>query len=262
VRCGLVCPICGGASRTAFASQYVEVVKCDAADCGHLFAADVADDHGVQSGRDEYSPAFDRRNSRLIRYWKSQGFILPTSRVLDVGAGLGHVASAVRQSLTTGTVSCVEPDAASRRRLAAQGFTAYGSLDGCVGEFSSIMLLEVIEHVPNPVAFLRRCRDLLTQDGQIFLTTPCGETRRGSRATNAYDTPEHVHFFSERSLTLACTKAGIEIDRFRTVNAMYPRPAGLATISSTAKALARPIRDSVLGARHLVCFATLRSDTK
>ena len=251
-----MCPVCGGTSRDGFSSRYVDVVRCVAADCGHLFAANVSADHGVQSRGDEYSAAFDRRNSRLIRYWKRQGFLPPESRVLDVGAGLGHVAAAVRQSMVNGSVCCVEPDEASRTRLADRGFEAKSSLGDCAGEFTSIILLEVIEHVSDPVAFLRQCRNLMASNGRAFMTTPCGETRRGSRATNAYDTPEHVQFFTEKSLALACRHAGLTIEQFRSVSAMYPRSTGVRRVASFAKDLARPVRDSLLGTHHLVCFAT------
>ena len=48
----------------------------------------------------------------------------------------------------------------------------------------------------------------------LFLTTPCGRMRTGSTNTNAYDTREHVQFFTERSLSAALARAGFGPFRF------------------------------------------------
>jgi 2-polyprenyl-3-methyl-5-hydroxy-6-metoxy-1,4-benzoquinol methylase len=252
----IVCPVCRSSCEDAFVSEYVSVGKCTLPTCGHLFATNVSGDHGVQSGRDDYSPAFDRRNQRLLRYWAAKGFVTPDSRVLDVGAGQGHVSRAVREVVATGggSVCCVEPDEQSRLRLVEDGFEAFASVETCRGTFSAIILVEVIEHVTAPVEFLRSLDRLLTANGRVFLTTPCGETNRGKHNTNAYETPEHVQFFTERSLRRACSEAGLHIDGFRVVNAMYPAPTGLSGVVALLKDLLRPIRGALLGPRHLVSF--------
>lgn len=249
------CPVCGSEARQAFESQYVRVARCPSEACGHLFALNVPDDFGVQTGAPEDAPTLTRRNNRLLEYWVADGFIHRDSRVLDIGAGAGHIATAVRGYLTSGAVSCIEPDDATRERLVERGFDAAPSLELCNGvDFSAILLVEVVEHVPDPVSMLARCQQLLGPDGRIFLTTPCGETRRGDRSTNAYDTAEHVHFFTEQSLRLACSKAGLQVEGYRTINAMYPRHEGVAGLADIAKNLVRPVRSALFGVRHLTCF--------
>jgi hypothetical protein len=85
---------------------------------------------------------------------------------------------------------------------------------------------------------------------QVFLTTPCGETRGGSRNTNAYETPEHVQFFTEASIRLACQNAGFAGFEFRYVKDMYPSGGSIAAL----KAIARPILIRLTGPRHLTGF--------
>jgi SAM-dependent methyltransferase len=209
----------------------------------------------VQTGAEEHSPAFERRDNRLLEYWVADGFIHRDSRVLDVGAGAGHIATAIRRYLTAGGVSCIEPDDATRARLVERGFDAAASLGLCTGgPYTAILLVEVVEHVPDPVALLRQCRALLAPGGRIFLTTPCGGTKRGNHATNAYDTPEHMQFFTEKSLRNACGKAGLVVEGFRTVNAIYPRSEGVAGLADIAKGIVRPMQSALSGARHLICF--------
>jgi hypothetical protein len=115
----------------------------------------------------------------------------------------------------------------------------------------------VIEHVPDPVGFLDARRRRLALQGRIFLTTPCGELRNGSRTTNAYDTPEHVQFFTEKSLRLAVKKAGFRDIHYEYIEALYPRSTSalsLATYKRLAMKGARPILAGFQGPRHLTGF--------
>jgi 2-polyprenyl-3-methyl-5-hydroxy-6-metoxy-1,4-benzoquinol methylase len=119
------------------------------------------------------------------------------------------------------------------------------------------LLIEVIEHVPDPVGFLDHLKRCLDLEGQIFLTTPCGELRNGSRATNAYDTPEHVQFFTEKSLRLAIKKAGFRDITYEYIDALYPRNTSVlssATFKRFATKIARPILATIQGPRHLTGF--------
>jgi 2-polyprenyl-3-methyl-5-hydroxy-6-metoxy-1,4-benzoquinol methylase len=120
-----------------------------------------------------------------------------------------------------------------------------------------VLLIEVIEHVADPVDFLGGLRKHLDPEGQIFLTTPCGELRNGSRATNAYDTPEHVQFFTEKSLRLTVKKAGFRDITYEYIDALYPRSTSvlsLATFKRFATRIARPIVATLQGPRHLTGF--------
>ena len=154
---------------------------------------------------------------------------------------------------------CVEESETLRDRLERQGFTVSKNLDLIPSDrsFDAVLLIEVIEHVANPVDFLGRLRKCLDPEGQIFLTTPCGELRNGSRATNAYDTPEHVQFFTEKSLRLAVKKAGFRDIRYEYIEALCPRSTSalsLATYKRLAMKSARPILARFQGPRHLTGF--------
>jgi 2-polyprenyl-3-methyl-5-hydroxy-6-metoxy-1,4-benzoquinol methylase len=150
----------------------------------------------------------------------------------------------------------VEESESLRNQLGRQGFAAAENLDSISSNrsFDAVLLIEVIEHVPDPVGFLDHLRRHLDLEGRIFLTTPCGELRNGSRVTNAYDTPEHVQFFTEKSLRLAVKKAGFHDIRYEYIEALYPRSTSalsLATYKRLALKSARPILARFLGPRHL-----------
>jgi SAM-dependent methyltransferase len=159
-------------------------------------------------------------------------------------------------------VTCIEPDPPAAARLRQLGLNVVESLTDVPDEsVDAILMVEVIEHLDDPMAVLAILRTKLRQDGRLFVTTPVGETRRGSTDTIAYDTAEHVHFFSERSLARALAESGFPRHRFLTVNAMYPPGVGLQErIKVSVKRVARPIWSRLFGYRHLVVKASPSSE--
>ena len=247
-----ICPICGFSPRESFSARYVTAEVCGNPQCGHIYAESHAVGQGIMRHdfAEEYR-LYQRRNHKLISFWLKQGFINQQSSVLDVGAGGGHIVRSVRELLPTVKISCVEPDPQSADALRGQGFEVFTDMMDVRGSFDCILAIEVLEHVDHPVELLTRIRQLLTFRGRVFLTTPCGETRRGSRATNAYDTKEHIHFFTERSLQLSCEKAGFCELRLLRISARYPYQSVLMAIKHE---FMERLRDSVYGRRHLTGF--------
>jgi 2-polyprenyl-3-methyl-5-hydroxy-6-metoxy-1,4-benzoquinol methylase len=118
-------------------------------------------------------------------------------------------------------------------------------------------MIEVIEHVPDPVELLSELHRKLKPGGTIFLTTPCGRLRSGNRKTRAYDRAEHIHFFTERSLQAACRRAGLQEIDFEFVAAMYPLPTGaISKLAARMKHAVSRLRAATEGHRHLVGFTS------
>jgi cyclopropane fatty-acyl-phospholipid synthase-like methyltransferase len=213
--------------------------------------------HAAQTEATESTYA--ERNERLVAFWEDRRFVTQGSRLLDVGAGSGHLARSLKKRLPGIEILCVEESESLRNQLGRQGFAAAENLDSISSKrsFDAVLLIEVIEHVPDPVDFLDHLRRHLDLEGRIFLTTPCGELMNGSRATNAYDTPEHVQFFTEKSLRLAVKKAGFRDISYEYIEALYPRSTSalsLATYKRLALKIAQPILARFQGPRHLTGF--------
>jgi SAM-dependent methyltransferase len=77
--------------------------------------------------------------------------------------------------------------------------------------FDAVVLNDVLEHLPDPVATVRRCADLVKDDGVLVIQTPCfpeGATyedlcARRDRFLEMMDAraaTEHLHLFSRRSV--------------------------------------------------------------
>ncbi|TCT18704.1 class I SAM-dependent methyltransferase [Thiobaca trueperi] len=250
------CPICGSHEKEVFAAKYVRAACCSNALCGHIWAVDALPDAGVQIkiSPEQEENRYRARNKDLAQFLIKRRLLAPDYRLLDLGSGAGHILAALTEAVGSLQIVAVEPDPSGLARLRAQGFTAYSSLaDVSDGDFNSVTMIEVIEHLSDPIDVLTQVRNRMADGGMIFFTTPVGETRYGGRGTNAYDTPEHVHFFTERSLALAFDKADFTQFRLETVNEM----TGVLTAGAKGqlKNLLRPLRARVLGHRHLTGFA-------
>lgn len=247
------CPICSGLPHERFSVKYTTVEKCSS--CGHIYALDPGVDMGVQSWPDPDAMlnVFAERNRRLINFWQKSGFLGTESKLLDFGAGPGHILRSVAAQLPNVSINCIEADATASKYLKSLNFNVFNDLsESTVGGYDAVLLIEVIEHVNDPVDLLRKLKSRLSPSGKIFATTGIGETRSGSRNTHIYDTPEHVHFWTENSFDVCCSKAGLAYTPAPApAGYMYPRANwAIGLLRETAYT----VRDVFMGRHHLVGF--------
>jgi len=114
----------------------------------------------------ESLPAARDRTKRLLSYLDQ------TTRLLDVGASSGAFLSSIRGFL--GEAVGVELDEAHREwGWRVKGLTILPSLEKLGNRrFDLITLFHTLEHVPNPVEFLRRLAEFLDIGGRIAIEVP------------------------------------------------------------------------------------------
>lgn len=160
----------------------------------------------------------------------------PPGRLLDLGCGDGTVLSlARRDGWDVGGVELYpEQVALLRERLGLPVEAAdIMSYQGQPASWNLVVLTHVLEHLPDPVAALRRIRELLVPGGAGVLEFPNidGWDQRVRRLIDrlgihrrAYGpdyVPGHVQEFCRASFAAAAARAGLVLERWETY-AVHP----------------------------------------
>jgi SAM-dependent methyltransferase len=88
---------------------------------------------------------------------------------------------------------------------------AEGAPDSHLGAYDLVLVAETLEHVPDPVSFLRRCGELLRADGTICVTVPNAcSPKIGIRTLFGLERvhPDHFVYYSPRTLERTLRSAG------------------------------------------------------
>ncbi len=166
------------------------------------------DDAQYEATRDQRAIQARRLVSHIAK-WK------PSGRLLDVGAGSGIL---VEAALEAGfDAEGVEPSRvlqqeAERRKLPVQlGVLGQAKVKP---SYDLVCLVDVIEHVPNPVQLLRDIKDVVSGGGVLLVVTP----DVGSVAARLLGWKwwhyriAHIGYFNRKTLERALTEAGFEVD--------------------------------------------------
>jgi len=191
---------------------------------------------GVKGGDHECSPAL---KARLKELEALQG----RGRIVDVGCAMGHFLG-YAQGEGWDAIG-VEPSAwAAEEGRRRYGLTIHTTtLEEAPIEPGSCDVVHanhVLEHVPDPVRFLSAARRLLKTGGRLVvevpqeLRVPLSERLFGALHPELYpDLPRdatHLEFFSAAGLRAAAVRAGLKVERVRTVryfrNTSSRLPAG------------------------------------
>lgn len=141
---------------------------------------------------------------------------LERGRVLDIGSGYGFFRVALAEAGYEHDGLEISEFA---RRVAQEsyGFETYGgTLDDhwrdWADRYDAITLFDLIEHLEDPVAFMRQVAHCLRPGGVVGIKTPnidCPEAEVFGPHYHSLKR-EHLAFFSPRSLTATAAEAGLE----------------------------------------------------
>lgn len=209
--------------------ELLELVKCS--NCGHVFLNDVPEifDSRQYKYYKKYrglpeSQVFNKLTTQrhladLARFRQ----LTPVKSILDVGCGKGDFIWALKDE----NLACLGIDLATDAVEVAQTFglnvieSDFFSVNLECASLDVITMYELIEHVPNPVQFMQRARDLLRPGGVLYLTTPNFNSvdRFVLKARWPAIHGEHLSYFTPKSMRVLVGQiCGLELCKLRTDN--------------------------------------------
>lgn len=208
------CPVCGeGNTRDVAPFRYKTPIfaacaRAECAECGMVFASPMPDGAILSSYSASYfasahggqpcsrsAVAFFSAVARL-RLAFVQGFLakhrIGVERVLEFGPGPGFFARSWLESVPRSAYSAVETDRSCHDALRRLGVVLVPTPADVVSDL--VVMSHVLEHVPDPVSFIRIATQALRPGGAIFIEVPCRDWEHKD-----LDEP-HVLFFDKEPM--------------------------------------------------------------
>ncbi|WP_119422407.1 class I SAM-dependent methyltransferase [Desertibaculum subflavum] len=135
-------------------------------------------------------------------------------RLLDIGAGSGILVEAARAMGFD--AEGIEPSRALQAEAVARGLPVHRGVlphPGAAGRYDAATVVDVIEHVPDPVGLMRDVREVLAPGGLCLVVTP----DLGSLAARLLGRRwwhyriAHIGYFDRATLARALLAAGFEV---------------------------------------------------
>lgn len=138
---------------------------------------------------------------------------------LDVGGGSGWLLDGLKRAeprISYTAVVDIDPGAEAAARAGGHDFhlTTIGEFQ-TERRFDLILMLNLIEHVPDPIELLKKARGLLAPKGRIWIKTPNFDSLDArifkNRSWGGFHTPRHFVIFTKESLMRHSREAGLKV---------------------------------------------------
>lgn len=151
-----------------------------------------------------------------------QEFLPSKGRLLEIGCAMGTTLNGFREK--GWDVMGIEPDPwtseIAKRKYGLNVTSAPFEEAGLAkGAFDAILLLHVIEHLSDPSKALCNIADLVRPGGYLVLETPRYDTFmfRILKGRERSVIPDHLHYFTRKSMMAMCSDAGFKVNRVEAV---------------------------------------------
>ena len=235
------CPVCGAGGATVWKRRGIDwalrpedlritdhrygvtltLLRCPT--CGFIFADPIEARNLTSLYEDLEDPEYETGQSTraLQMEWLLNGALRarPAARtVLDIGAGAGLLVSRARKRGLDAVG--VEPSRSLSARApevnaveVLQGVYPHPALSG--RQFDLVFLVDVIEHVADPVALLRAAASGMAPAGAMIVVTPdvASLAARMLKGRWWHFRLAHVGYFTSRTMETAAEQAGLIVER-------------------------------------------------
>jgi SAM-dependent methyltransferase len=186
---------------------------------------------GVSTRKVTSQEAYDHREkAQQYRFDLLLPKLKKPAKMLEIGGGYGNfIGKFVERGLAI-EPAFVEANP-ERLNFACKKFSlqGYETIDAIKDkQFDLILMFHVLEHISEPVQFIKTCKDLLSPGGSIIIEVPCSEDPLLSlfdcnEYKNFYFQPMHPVIYNESSLRFLFDYCGLSPDVF-----LYEQRYGLS----------------------------------
>ena len=184
--------------------------------CHFRFCPDIvnASSYYVEMEDDTYEATREERSLQAIKLLDDIAKYRAEGAFLDVGAGSGIL---VEQALKRGYVATgIEPSRALQARAVALNLPVVEGIfphDQVAGAYDVVTLVDVIEHVSEPLTLLKAIAKEMRDDGVCVVTTPDVASLAAKVMGRRWwhYRLAHVAYFDRGTLENCVTRAGLEI---------------------------------------------------
>lgn len=227
------CSTCDAATdrRVVYTVRSLPIEKC--LTCGHgrtvvppdFRPADIYQESyfsgGVSDGYSDYLGAeavLKAEFTQALRALRASG--CSQGRLLEIGSAYGFFLSAAQPYFDVrGVEICTEAvEHSLQQGLPVECGTVSADLLGRHSPLDAVVMLDVIEHLEDPVETLRSIGSSLRPGGHLMITTGDWDSLLGrlmGKRWRLMTPPQHLHFFTKRSLLTSLQQNGFEIVSFR-----------------------------------------------
>jgi 2-polyprenyl-3-methyl-5-hydroxy-6-metoxy-1,4-benzoquinol methylase len=163
--------------------------------------------------RDYNSQEVSLRNTYKAMLKKYEMDLVDKS-VLDVGSGPGYFLKLAKESGAR-SLFAIEPAIQVHSQLRTMNIEILGENIGNVKVAAPLDLIscfQTLEHIPDPVDFLKKMFDFLDHDGLLVISVPNYNSWLRmflGKKWPSYKVPEHLTYFNKDTLGLTLKKAGL-----------------------------------------------------
>lgn len=219
------CIVCNSENLSEiYQNSNLGFLKC--LDCDVLFKKDmpsiseltkIYNDFYIKDNNELVSVSMET-NKRVLTNYAKYIFdtIEETGSLLDVGCGTGILLSEL--AVLNGDINLegLEFDD-NARSVASKSFKIYENFNDINVQYDAISMIEVIEHITDPVDFMTSTYRNLKDNGTLFITTPNINSLKSRVEKERYseiNKPFHLVLFSECSLRCLLLNSGFRDIQF------------------------------------------------
>jgi 2-polyprenyl-3-methyl-5-hydroxy-6-metoxy-1,4-benzoquinol methylase len=183
----------------------------DGTSCGQTLETVLADEAASPNSTVDAKSMLDTVVALLPRDW------LPGAKLLDVGCGYGFFSREARDrgfAVTAIELAASERLIASKLIGVAPVNTAFEEFECAPGEYSVVLMSQILEHALDVNRWLRKTQDLLRDEGVLAIAVPnFGSLFRRCLQENEpfIIPPAHLNFFSGTNLALLLERHGFAV---------------------------------------------------